>query len=64
MYKPKCPHCGIKLRNFLYADTCPCCHEELEYNTGTLMTVLKPESQKTKSWPARLFSRLMHLTER
>jgi hypothetical protein len=63
MYKFKCPHCGIKLRNFLYADVCPYCHEELEHNTTPLITVLKPDLQKPKSWPVRLFSRLVRLLE-
>ena len=64
MYKFKCPHCGIKLRNFLYADACPYCHEVLEHNTRPLITVLQPDSQKSKSWAVRLFSRLGRFVER
>ena len=63
MYKFKCPHCGIKLGNFLYADACPYCHEELKHNTRPLITVLKPDSQKTKLWPAYLFSHLLRFVE-
>lgn len=36
MNKSKCPHCGTKLGNFMYADMCPHCHEELKHNTRPL----------------------------
>src|SRR5580698_10028509 len=49
------PHCGIKLGNFLYADACPFCHEELKHNTRPLVSATKKDSQKPKSWPVRLF---------
>ena len=32
----KCPHCHVKLVNFLYADDCPHCHTELKHNTKLL----------------------------
>lgn len=34
----KCPHCGVKLGNFLWADACPHCQHELEHNTRPLVT--------------------------
>ncbi len=59
MSKPKCPHCGVKLGNFLYADACPHCHEELKHNTKPLIPAPKKDSQKPKPWAIRLFSRIM-----
>jgi len=32
MFTKKCPHCGVKLGNFLYADACPHCDEVLKHN--------------------------------
>jgi predicted amidophosphoribosyltransferase len=63
MYKLKCPHCGIKLGNFLYADACPHCHEELKHNTRPLVSVIKKDSQKPKLWPVRLFFRIVRFVE-
>jgi hypothetical protein len=63
MYKLKCPHCRIKLGNFLYADACPYCHEELKHNTRLLVSVIKKDSQKSKSWPGRFFSRIVRIAE-
>jgi hypothetical protein len=63
MNKSKCPHCGLKLGNFLYADACPRCHEELKHNTKLQVLVPKHDTQKAKSWPVLLFFRLVRLVE-
>src|SRR5207244_1345481 len=54
----KCPHCGVKLGNFLYADACPHCHEELKHNTRPLLSTPKQDPRKAKLWPVRMFKRL------
>lgn len=59
----KCPHCRVKLGNFVYADACPHCHEELKHNTRPLILARKKESQKARSWPVRLFFGMMRLVE-
>jgi hypothetical protein len=63
MYKYKCPHCGIKLGNFMYAYACPYCHEELKHNTRVLVSVTKEDSQKPKWWPLRSFFRIVRFVE-
>ena len=63
MYKTKCPYCGIKLGNFMYAYECPHCHEELKHNARPTGAVIKKDSQKVKSWPVSLFSRIVRLVE-
>jgi hypothetical protein len=63
MNKFKCPHCGVKLGNFLYAYECPFCHEELKHNTRVMVSVIKPVSLKPKSWPVRLFFRVVRFME-
>ena len=63
MNRSKCPHCGVRLGNFLYADACPHCHEELKHNTKPLVTVEKKNLQTKKLWPVRSFINLMRLVE-
>jgi hypothetical protein len=63
MKKFKCPHCGVKLGNFLYAYECPYCHEELKHNTRLLVSVVPKDPHKVKSWPVRLFFRAVGLLE-
>jgi len=58
----KCPHCGIKLGNFLYADECPSCHEELKHNTKPLVS-LEQKGSRPKSWLARGFLCVMRFVE-
>jgi len=63
MFKRKCPHCGVRLGDFLYADACPQCHEALEHNN---MARLKPAHEKvtkTRSWAVRAFFSLVRLVE-
>jgi len=59
----KCPHCHVKLGNFVYADACPHCHEELKHNTRPLIPARKKEPRKPRSWPVRLFFSLVRLVE-
>jgi hypothetical protein len=54
MNTSKCPHCGVKLGNFLYADACPRCHEELKHNTRPLILAQKKDAQESK--PRRIQS--------
>lgn len=59
----KCPHCGVKLGQFLYACQCPFCHEALKHNTRPLVSVKKRDPQKPKSWQVRLFLRIVRFVE-
>jgi hypothetical protein len=52
----QCPHCGVKLGNFLYADACPHCHEELKHNTRPLAPGTKPDPQKARPWLVRMLT--------
>jgi hypothetical protein len=63
MNKSRCPHCGFKLGNFLYADACPLCHEELKNNTRPLVQAKKKVPHKAKLWPVRLFFGIVRLVE-
>ena len=63
MNKSKCPHCGFKLGNFLYADACPRCHEELKHNTRLMIPARKTNPRKAQLWPVRIFFRIMRLVE-
>jgi hypothetical protein len=59
----KCPRCGVKLGNFLYADACPHCHKELKHNTKPLVAAKKKDLQKRRGWPVRLFSSIVRLVQ-
>jgi hypothetical protein len=63
MEKFKCPHCGIKLGNFMYAYECPNCHGELKHNTRALVLIRKKGSRKPKWWPVRIFFRIVRFVE-
>lgn len=63
MNRSKCPHCGFKLGNFLYADACPHCHEELKHNTRPMIPARKKNPQKAQSWPVRIFFKIVRLVE-
>lgn len=63
MNRSRCPHCGVKLGNFLYADACPRCHEELKNNTKPLVQAEKEDSRKQKLWPVRIFFSILRLVE-
>jgi hypothetical protein len=59
----KCPHCGVKLGNFLYADRCPHCHEELKHNTKRTFSAPAQDSRIAKLWPIRIFKRFLRFVE-
>ena len=62
MFGKKCPYCGVKLGNFLYADACPHCHEVLKAN----LPMYIPADVKVagpKSWPVRAFFRVVRFVE-
>jgi len=63
MNKSKCPHCGVKLGNFLYADACPRCHKELEQNSKPLVAAKKKDPRKQNSWPVRMFFNTVRFVE-
>jgi hypothetical protein len=58
----RCPHCGVQLGNFLYADECPRCHEVLEHNQARLEP-LREKITKTISWPVRAFFSVVRFVE-
>jgi hypothetical protein len=59
----KCPHCGVKLGNFLYAEACPRCHGVLEHNSQTRLTPVREEITEMRSWPVRAFFSLVRFVE-
>ena len=63
MNKSRCPYCGIKLGNYLCADACPHCHEELKHNTRRLAPARKQDSPMPKSWLVRGVFRIVHFVE-
>lgn len=63
MNKSRCPHCGIKLGNFLYADACPHCGEELTQNTKALIPAQKKTTQSVQPWLIRSFFGLVRMVE-
>jgi hypothetical protein len=54
MFAKKCPICGVKLGNYLYADACPHCHEVLRRNLAD-PTPVHAKVAKMRSWPVRAF---------
>jgi hypothetical protein len=62
MFKTRCPHCGVKLGDFLYADTCPRCHDVIEHNLGE-QTPVHVKVARARLWPVRVFFGLVHLVE-
>ena len=63
MNRSRCPYCGVKLGNYLYADACPECNEELKHNTKPLVAARKEDPGITHLWPVRMFWRIMRLVE-
>jgi hypothetical protein len=59
----KCPHCKLKLGDFLWADACPHCHKELEHNTRVAVSAPPKDPLRTRAWPIRLFRRIVRLVE-
>jgi hypothetical protein len=48
--------------DFLYADACPRCHEELKHNTRPF-SIPRQVSPRANSWPVQMFSRVLRLIE-
>jgi hypothetical protein len=63
MNASKCPHCGVRLNNFLYADACPNCHHELEHNTRVLVSVLPVEGRQNNAWIFKVFRSCLRFIE-
>ena len=59
--KTKCPECGFKLRNFIYADVCPNCQEVLKHN----QVKLTPTKQASgpRPWVIRVFLTTLRFVE-
>ena len=53
----------MKLGNFLYADACPHCHQELKHNTAPLLSLPKKDPLKPKPWLERAFFRMVRFVE-
>jgi len=62
MFGKKCPSCGVKLGDYLYAGACPHCHEVLKCNLADPMP-LHAKVPKLRSWPVRAFFRVRDFVE-
>jgi hypothetical protein len=63
MNKSRCPHCGFKLGNFLYADACPQCHKELKHNTKRFIPARRKDPQLAQPWLTQIFFRVVRFVE-
>jgi len=63
MNRSRCPHCGVKLGNFLYADECPHCHQELEYDTKNWIEAPVNTARMEEAWPIRWFLMAVRFVE-
>ncbi len=63
MNPSKCPHCGVPLANFRYADACPHCHEELKHNTRPLDPGAKPDPARPNPWLLRMLIKVLRYGE-
>jgi hypothetical protein len=59
----RCPHCGIKLGNFLWADFCPHCQQELKHNTRPLVAGPPKKPASEASWLMRGLRRVVKIIE-
>jgi len=59
----KCPQCGARLGNFLYADACPHCHVELRHNTQPLISLPPVRPSDEAALPFRVFRQIVRLVE-
>lgn len=64
MTKTRCPHCGGKLGQYLYADACPACRQELEHNTRELVAAPVRDPHRVRAWPVRLVQAIVRVVER
>jgi hypothetical protein len=63
MTKSKCPHGGFRLGNYLYADACPECREELTHNTNLLTAAAANDPARIRIWPLRLLRSVARFSE-
>ena len=59
--KRKCPECGSKLGNFIYADACPNCHEVLKHNQVKFAPINQVSGPR--AWPVRIFLTMLRFVE-
>ena len=62
MFMEKCPRCGVKLGDFLYADACPQCHEVLKRNLP-MHASTHVKVATTKPWLVRAFFSIVRFVE-
>jgi hypothetical protein len=62
MFGTKCPRCGVKLGDYLYADACPHCHEVLRRILAD-PTPVHAKAATPRSWPIRAFFRIRDFVE-
>lgn len=63
MNRTRCPHCGIKMGDFLYAHACPNCREELTHNKARVEVDRKDHTPQKQLWPVRLLNRVLRFIE-
>jgi hypothetical protein len=63
MSQLRCPYCKVKLLNYIYADECPSCSHELEYNKGRDDKTRVRDPLKLQPWPWRMFLRVVRFVE-
>jgi hypothetical protein len=59
----RCPHCHVKLGNFVYADTCPHCGEELKHNTAALLPIAPKGPAQSRALLVRMFLGVVRFIE-
>ncbi len=62
MFTTRCPHCGVKLDDFLYAGACPHCKEVLTYNLADQRPI-REKVAKVMPWPVRAFFSAVRFVE-
>ncbi len=62
MFGRKCPHCGVKLGDFLYAEACPRCHEVLRRNRAKQPSA-RVKVATVNAWPAGVFLTVLRFVE-
>jgi hypothetical protein len=63
MFKTKCPHCRVKLGDYLYADFCLYCRRELKHNRTALLPARPVTAIRRRSFPMRVFLGVVRLIE-
>ncbi|MCC6232378.1 MAG: hypothetical protein IT580_07015 [Verrucomicrobiales bacterium] len=63
MIPNRCPLCGARLGQFMYADQCPHCHRELVHNRRPTEMPAAPIPPSEAAWPFRALRGLARLIE-